>query len=140
MSWPEIRTFRVQYNSLAGNIPPESSNITKLQSLALYRNSFSGQIPEQIGRRKNLQVLEDLVCRLPLCAREFDYGLEDRLDYDLQARERQQYNTMTDDIDMGIRLPVLARPLKFGKDMATWPPLIAALPVIKDDLVGGCYK
>ncbi|OEL36753.1 hypothetical protein BAE44_0002229 [Dichanthelium oligosanthes] len=51
------QTFHVQKNSLAGSIPPEIGNATKLQSVILQTNCLSGQLPAEIGRLATLQHL-----------------------------------------------------------------------------------
>ncbi|XP_016650389.1 PREDICTED: probable leucine-rich repeat receptor-like protein kinase At1g35710 [Prunus mume] len=57
-SWTEVVSLQLQHNSFSGNIPPEIGLLTKLNVLDLNDNKFSASIPSYIGRLAFLRSLD----------------------------------------------------------------------------------
>ncbi|XP_008235779.1 PREDICTED: probable leucine-rich repeat receptor-like protein kinase At1g35710 [Prunus mume] len=57
-NWTEVVSLQLQHNSFSGNIPPEIGLLTKLNVLYLNDNKFSASIPSDIGRLSNLTNLD----------------------------------------------------------------------------------
>ncbi|XP_056694919.1 probable leucine-rich repeat receptor-like protein kinase At2g33170 [Spinacia oleracea] len=53
-NWTKLTSLQIYGNTFSGIIPPEIGQLTKLEYLYLYQNNFSGSIPSDIG---NLKVL-----------------------------------------------------------------------------------
>uniref|UniRef100_A0A5B7BMI1 non-specific serine/threonine protein kinase n=1 Tax=Davidia involucrata TaxID=16924 RepID=A0A5B7BMI1_DAVIN len=53
-----VRSLRLVGLDLSGTIPPQLSNLSSLEVLNLYNNSFYGQIPKEFSR---LTLLEDII-------------------------------------------------------------------------------
>uniref|UniRef100_A0A6N2KT59 Uncharacterized protein n=1 Tax=Salix viminalis TaxID=40686 RepID=A0A6N2KT59_SALVM len=51
---------------LIGTVPPQLGNLSFLQSLILYNNSFHGYLPSEIGNLRRLQILDIGSNKLPL--------------------------------------------------------------------------
>jgi len=53
-----VRSLRLSANNLAGEIPPELGNLTRLNTLILGRNKLEGEIPSELGNLTNLKELD----------------------------------------------------------------------------------
>ncbi|CAL8178260.1 unnamed protein product [Prunus armeniaca] len=57
-NWTEVVSLQLQHNSFSGNIPPEIGLLRKLDVLYLNDNKFSASIPSDIGRLSDLTSLD----------------------------------------------------------------------------------
>lgn len=53
-----VRSLRLSANNLAGEIPPELGNLTRLDTLILGWNKLEGEIPSELGNLTNLKELD----------------------------------------------------------------------------------
>ncbi|KAJ0928040.1 putative protein kinase RLK-Pelle-LRR-XII-1 family [Helianthus annuus] len=53
-----LQLLDLSYNSFTGNIPFQLGYCTQLSTLVLYTNSLSGPIPSELGKLRNLQMLD----------------------------------------------------------------------------------
>ncbi|XP_020196431.1 probable inactive receptor kinase At5g10020 [Aegilops tauschii subsp. strangulata] len=57
-SQPSLKIVDLSSNSLSGQLPPEISNLQRLESLTLAMNELSGEIPDEINKLQGLEYLD----------------------------------------------------------------------------------
>ncbi|XP_068321851.1 MDIS1-interacting receptor like kinase 2-like [Pyrus communis] len=56
-NWTKLVSLHLHKNSFSGTISAEIGQLTQLQYLSLYSNKFSGEIPQSLGNLSQLQIL-----------------------------------------------------------------------------------
>ncbi|KAK1678734.1 hypothetical protein QYE76_039582 [Lolium multiflorum] len=57
-SQPALKIVDLSSNSLSGQLPPEISNLQRLESLSLAMNELSGEIPDEINKLQGLEYVD----------------------------------------------------------------------------------
>ncbi|XP_054819369.1 MDIS1-interacting receptor like kinase 2-like [Prosopis cineraria] len=64
LSFPNLKHFDISNNSFSGNIPPQVGNLSSILTLTMSHNLLMGSIPGEIGALSTLNVLDLSVCNL----------------------------------------------------------------------------